>query len=439
MELEILPEYTFVLQAVTTGPATLFVTGKAGTGKSTLVDYLVSNLENCAVVAPTAIAALNVGGTTIHSFFGLPPRTFNTDEAGHPKRENKDVMRALKVLIVDEVSMVTPDMVDAMSNTLRAVRGKSMPFGGVSVVFVGDLLQLPPVINDHAIGEYYAHHYRSPYFYSAICFAQTNLMPVELTKVFRQKDTKFVEALDRLRTGTNPAEVLPMFNSRAGKKPEPGSLNLMTTNANVQAMNTRELCRLPTPLMTYEGECYGEFEANASRLPAPKTLQLKVGAQVLFVRNDTQGQWVNGTIGEVVELEENEIRVKIFEDGRQVQVGREEWKQMRYTYNQKLKRIEHEEVGEYVQFPLTLGWAVTIHKSQGMTLNSVHIDMGRGAFCTGQTYVALSRCRTLDGITLCRCLALSDIQVDGRVAEFYRQMAAVASGEALNAMPVALG
>jgi len=428
--IEVLPEYTFILESVKARKPAIFVTGKAGTGKSTFIGYIMSQVARSVVVAPTAIAALNVGGVTIHSFFGIPPRTLNSDEIAKPKPELINVIKNLDVLIVDEVSMVTPDIVDCINNTLRAIGKKDQPFGGVPVVFVGDLLQLPPVIG-RDVGTYYSQHYNTPNFYSAQVFQQVDIIPVELTKVFRQTDLEFIKALDCIRVGEGHQHVLSLFNARCGLPAGPAALNLVATNAAAQEVNDRELSKIDKPLKSYKSSSVGNFDTGASRLPAPEQLNLKVGSHVIFLKNEKDRAWVNGTLGQVVELRDTVIMVRILSTGDQVAVGRETWEKLQYRYDSKKKRIEAQKIGTFTQFPLALGWAVTIHKSQGMTLDAAHIDMGRGAFCTGQTYVALSRCRTLEGLTFNQRLTMADIKVDGRVVDFYRQLrAAAASVEA---------
>jgi ATP-dependent DNA helicase PIF1 len=423
-DIEILPEYQFILKAIENKCPAIFVTGKAGTGKSTLIRFLTSKIKRSAVVAPTAIAAINVGGSTIHSFFGIPPRTINPDESFNPKQHIIPVIENLDALIIDEVSMVGPDLVDCINNSLINVRRISSAFGGIPIVFVGDILQLPPVVDDKEVGVYYTHRYESPYFYSADIFKKIDILPIELTKVFRQKDSNFIKALDRIRTNQSYLESVELINQTCYREKQENnekSLYLVPTNAAAKSINTGRLDQLKAKLVTYDATITGDINAGKYRFPAPDRLQLKESAMVIFLKNN-KPFWLNGTLGEVIRLKKEYIQVKILESGNIVSVSRETWKKLRYRYNYEERRIETEVTGTFTQFPLSLGWAITIHKSQGMTLDSVCIDLGRGAFCSGQTYVALSRCRTLEGITLKRPISLSDVKVDASIIEVYRKL-----------------
>jgi ATP-dependent DNA helicase PIF1 len=423
-DIDVLPEYQFILKAIQNKCPAIFVTGRAGTGKSTLIRYLTANIKRSAVVAPTAIAAMNVDGCTIHSFFGLPSRTINPDEVFNPKKHILPVIENLDVLIVDEVSMVSPDLVDCMNNSLMKVRNSGLPFGGIPVVFVGDILQLPPVVADREVGIYYSHRYDSQYFYSAEIFKKVDIFPLELTKVFRQSDLLFIDALDRIRINSNHRESVELLNRtciKSNSSVNDNSLHLVPTNAAAKSINDGKLEEIKTDIVSYDALYGGEIESGKIRFPAPDKLNVKEGARVIFVKN-CKPLWLNGTLGEILHLETDSIKVKIKETGNIVSVGRETWKKIRYSYNYDGRRIENEEIGSFTQFPLTLGWAITIHKSQGMTLDSVRIDLGRGAFCTGQTYVALSRCRTLNGITLARPLSMRDVKADTSVIEFYKKL-----------------
>lgn len=421
---EVLPEYTFLLEALRRGVPAFFVTGKAGTGKSTMIRYLRSKLDRCAVVAPTAIAAENLGGQTIHSFFGIPPRALNPDEAITPSKHMRPVIENLGALIVDEVSMVGPDLIDCMDQTMQKVRGSSEPFGGVPLILVGDVLQLPPVVNDKEVGIYFSHCYESAYFYSAKVFAGMEIFPVELRRVFRQEDEGFIEALDAIRTGVDKKAALELFNRHCLQDFEEQGHDatcLVPTNAIAKSINDNHLGLLDEDLHTFDAIYSGELKKGSPRFQAPDRLQLKVGAKVIFVRNK-RPSWLNGTLGEIVAIEADKLTVRIQETGNILNVSRESWKKYKYRYNYETSRIEYTEVGTFTQFPLTLGWAITIHKSQGMTMDQVRIDLGHGAFCTGQTYVALSRCRTMAGITLSRRISEQDVKVDESIIEFYKKL-----------------
>lgn len=421
--IEVLPEYKFVLEAIRGGCPAIFVTGRAGTGKSTLIRFLTEQIENCAVVAPTALAAINVYGSTIHSFFSIPLRTLNPDEAFDPRRQMVPVIEVLGVLVIDEVSMVPPDLIDCISNTLKKVRRDPRPFGGVPVVFVGDLLQLPPVVSDPEVAQYYTDRYRSPYFFSADVFHETELVPIELTKVFRQSGREFVDMLDRIRLNDNHRDAVAKINRDCYRDKEPNSapaLFLVPTNATAKAINTQNLEGLHAPLRVFDAIVEGRFDQR-DRFQAPHRLEIKECAQIIFVKNN-KPYWVNGTLGRIIQIEGDRLRIEIDRTRNTVSVDRAIWEKIQYEYDHNEKRIVSKVVGSFKQFPIALGWAITIHKSQGMTLDSVRIDLGRGAFCSGQTYVALSRCRTLEGISLDKPISMGDVKADEMILEFYKRL-----------------
>lgn len=421
--IEVLPAYEFVLKAVENKYPAIFVTGRAGTGKSTIVRFLCEKISKSAVVAPTGIAAINVQGQTIHSFFNIPPRPINPEEVFEPIKRIAPVMKNLDVLIIDEISMVTPDLIDCINNSLKKFLRNSQPFGGVPVVFVGDLLQLPPVITDRKVALYYTHRYNSPYFFSADVFKETEIFPVELTKVFRQEDKEFIDLLDSIRTNINVGNAVMRINQSCLHKEKSHfgfSLNLVPTNAAAESINKRELDGLSSALYQFKAEIQGHYRDNRRRrFPAPDLLEIKEGAQVLFVKNNFP-YWVNGTVGTVVNINDGFLKVRIQEND--VSVQREEWGEFEYQYNAEEGMIEQVQVGSFTQFPLALGWAITIHKSQGMTLDSVNIDMGNSAFATGQTYVALSRCRSLQGISLESEISEKDVKADETILKFYERL-----------------
>jgi hypothetical protein len=424
-DIEVLPEYEFVLQSIKSEAPAIFVTGKAGTGKSTLIRYLKANLPRCAVVAPTAIAAINIQGATIHSFFSIPPRVINPEEVFEPSKHMTPVIKNLEVLIVDEVSMVSPNLIDCINNSLRAIHKNDKPFGGIRVVFVGDILQLPPVISDKEVGLYFTHRYESPYFYSAEVFKTTQILPVELKKVFRQQDPAFIELLDSIRTNRNAGDAISRINEKCHGNDAPmddKALYLVPTNRAAAYLNDQKLRTLPGESSTYNAIIEGNLDPTKFNFPAPEKLTLKPGARVIFVRNHSGHLWINGTLGEVAGVSDDRISVKLIETGNIVSVGREKWERIRYDYNRAERKIETETIGSYSQFPLNLGWAITIHKSQGMTLSSICVDLGGGAFCAGQTYVALSRCKTLQGIRLKKPIMPNDVKVDPAIIEFYKRL-----------------
>jgi ATP-dependent DNA helicase PIF1 len=423
-EIDVLPEYEFIFQALEVGCPSIFVTGKAGTGKSTLIQWLCQKLEGCAVVAPTAIAAVNVQGDTIHSFFGLPPSHVDPSDSFHPKDKVRLVLENIKFLVVDEVSMVLPNIVDVMSNILKSVRRNDLPFGGVPTIFIGDLLQLPPVVSTQEEVVYFSHRYKTHHFFSADIFKDQKIIPVHLTKVRRQSDEEFINALNHIRMNNDYREHVALFNRRCFRdKPadtEPG-IYLVPTNAAAKKINTQRLDRLPGDVRVYEAVITGRLPANKWKLNVPDSLELKVGAKVIFLKNH-KPQWINGDLGEVVGLEDEYIRVKKNNSDNVLMVSKETWYKYKYTYDYLTKKIEREEVGSFRQLPVSLGWAITIHKSQGLTLEHLTLDLGSGAFCEGQTYVALSRAKTIDGITLAKPISMNDVKVDHLVLEFYRRI-----------------
>ena len=423
-QIEVLPEYKFVLEAIKEECPAIFVTGRAGTGKSTLVRFLSNKIPNCAVVAPTALAAINVHGSTIHSFFNMPPRILNPDDVFEPWPQIVPVIECLDALVVDEVSMVRPDLVDCINNSLKKSRRDSRPFGGVPLIFIGDLLQLPPVVSDQEAIEYYTDRYRTPYFFSADIFSKVQLIPIELTRVFRQKDQEFVDLLERIRLNDNHRKAVARINRECFRDREPNnapSLFLVPTNAASKSINTKKLDTLKKTLWKFDAIVEGNFNQNKDQFQAPYRLEIKEGAQILFVKNN-RPHWLNGTLGRVVNIKDDLLQIQLLDTGNTVNVERATWDKIRYEYDPAEKRIISRVVGSFKQFPITLGWAITIHKSQGMTLDSVRIDLGGGAFCSGQTYVALSRCKTLKGISLDRPISMRDVKADSTILDFYERL-----------------
>ena len=421
-EIEAIPEYKRALEAVLEKEGALFVTGKAGTGKSTLIKYLSSRLEDCVVLAPTAAAAINAGGDTIHSFFNLPARHIDPGEKLRLNPKSKDVVKYLKALIVDEASMVTPNIVDVIDILLRRYRKNDEPFGGVSVVFVGDLLQLPPVVSTHEERIYFSERYPTQFFYSADVFLRTEIIPINLTRVRRQEDNEFIEALGFVREGVDTGRAVSYFNTNCLKSHADldNPMWLVATNAAAHSINAKKLAGLAGDTKTYKADVTGDAPASKWRLPVPEVLELKVGAKVVFLRNNKQKGWINGDTGVVVSIGSDTLLVRHDSGGEALEVERMGWERYQYTYDEENKKIDKEEIGRFSQFPVSLGWAVTIHKSQGMTLESAVVDLGSGAFSDGQTYVALSRCRRVEGLRLARNLTPRDIRVNKEALEFYR-------------------
>lgn len=422
VDLEITPEFQHTLDVLENTTDSLFITGKAGTGKSTLLKYYQSTTgKNVVVLAPTGIAALNVGGQTINSIFKLPPRLLQeTDVQYHKKLV--PLLNKLDMLILDEVSMVRADLMDAIDYSLRIHRNSNQPFGGVQMVFFGDLYQLPPVVRSTTLAKYFSDYYPNPYFYSAKVFKQCKFKTVELQKVFRQRDPNFISLLNKVRQGTLTSPELEKINERANTRnlTLPGSLTvtLASTNQIADNKNHRMLSNLNSVGFSYEATVEGIF--NDKNYPTDYLLNLRVGAQVMMIKNDKQKRWVNGTLGKVVGLTPDEIFVEI--DGIEFNIKREVWEDIEYRYDYRKKEIISKVKGSFWQFPIKLAWAVTIHKSQGKTFDNVVIDLGSGAFAHGQAYVALSRCKTLEGIYLTNPIRAKDIIVDTEVTKFMRDI-----------------
>lgn len=391
----------------------LFVTGRAGTGKSTLLRALrdMITVPN-VVVAPTGLAAVTAGGQTIHSFFGFPPKLIQSSDIRRSR--NGGIMRRLQILIIDEVSMVRSDLMHAIDLSLRLNRGRPRePFGGVRLLLFGDLHQLPPIVRLGEEAEYLQDAHGGPFFFSIEALregAGTTLL--ELGEVFRQRDEALLDVLDRIREGTAEEEDLRGLNARVlpiRTLAEGDPYVILTpTNAAAHRINSAFLDALPGRGATFEAKVTGEF--NASAHPTDTALTLKAGAKVMMLRNDPDARWVNGTIGRVARLEDSKAFVTI--EGREHEVEPASWENRRYAYDKSAEKIVETVAGTFKQLPLRLAWALTIHKSQGLTLDKVYIDLGRGTFAHGQAYVALSRCRTLDGLTLARALKPSDIMFD---------------------------
>ncbi|TAN60580.1 AAA family ATPase [bacterium] len=395
----------------------LFITGKAGTGKSTLLKYFKANTgKKIIVLAPTGVAAINVGGQTIHSFFRLPPKIIQKDAIS--RLRDKSLIENLEMVIIDEVSMVRSDLMDGIDYALRLNRGRmKTPFGGVQMVFFGDLYQLSPVVESET-RELLEERYPSPYFFSAKVFNDCNIRSIELSTIYRQKDSSFMELLNRVRNKDHTKEDLDILNKRVkkdiavSKKDE--TVILTTTNSLANTINQERLSELPGKEITYEAVASGKFEE--SMYPTDTSLKLKKGARVILIKNDPARQWVNGTLAEVVALSKDSIVVDI--SGRACDVPIVKWQKIEYSYNEDEDKIEDDVVGTFTQYPIKLAWAITIHKSQGQTFDKVIIDLGRGAFTHGQLYVALSRCTCLDGIRFKRPVTRSDIIFDPRIYEF---------------------
>ena len=414
----------------------VFVTGKAGTGKSTLLEHIRLHTERrIIVVAPTGISAINVNGDTIHSFFGLKPG-FEKDEAMSMRIDEKKAakFRRIKTIAIDEISMVRADLLDAIDIVLRRSRKIEKPFGGVQMVFFGDLYQLPPVITARDRDKFFA-EYESPYFFDATVFrgqgdmfsAGFELKVIELKKIYRQKDMKFIDVLNAVRDNSMSDQHMKTLNSRCDNNFVPKDsdkyIYLMTTNAQAALINTEKLKQLKADEKIFIADKKGDVARNL--FPNDEVINLSVGAQVMFISNDSERRWVNGTIGKIIDIYEKlnhetgqmEPVVRVEKtDGKTVDVKKHTWDISRYVFMGG--EFQRQNLGSYEQIPMKLAWAITIHKSQGKTFEKVIIDLGSGSFAHGQTYVALSRCTSLEGLVLKKPITKASIIMDRRVQNF---------------------
>lgn len=412
-------EQAAVFELIENSRENIFVTGRAGTGKSTLLNHLSWNTDKQIVIAaPTGVAALNVGGQTIHSLFRLPIGVI-ADQVIDQVPELRKLLNTIDTLVIDEVSMVNADLLDAIDRSLRQARQKPFTaFGGVQVVLFGDPYQLAPVPGDADERAYFTDQYRSMWFFDAKVWQETELRIFELTTIHRQHEAEFKFMLNAVRHGMVTAEIAERLNDTGAREaPTDGTITLATRNDTVNRINAAALARLPGVVKTAKADITGEFGGRS--FPAEESLQLKVGARVMFLRNDSVGEggqrWVNGTVGTVTKIAST-VFVEV--DGEVHEVQPTIWEKFKYTYSASTKTLKKEIVAEFTQFPLRLAWAVTIHKSQGKTYDRAIVDLGAGTFSAGQTYVALSRLTQLDGLYLSRPLRPGDIRVDPDVQRF---------------------
>lgn len=401
----------------------IFLTGKAGTGKSTLLDFFRKNTEKKLVVlAPTGVSAVNVDGETIHAFFGFKPG-FELPEAKKlSKPKNPSLYKRIETIVIDEISMVRADLLDAMDIFLRNVRKNPEPFGGVQMIFIGDLYQLPPVLTTHDKKIFFEEYgYTGVYFFDAqVCNRDDFFLEfLELKKIYRQSDRDFINLLNAVRDNTIGYEQIKELNKTTDvnffPERDSGFISLCTTNKDANHINEKNLEEILLPEYFSEGRVDGKVQKN--QFPAEELLILKEGAQVIFLNNDSERRWVNGSLGKVVFIDRDEDILEVEVNGKVHNIEPHSWEISKYVM--KAGNLDREILGSFTQFPLKLAWAITIHKSQGKTFDNVLIDFGRGTFAHGQAYVALSRCRSVEGMVMRRNIRKNDVKMDIRIQKFF--------------------
>ena len=418
--LTLTPDFQDALSRMENSTDALFITGRAGTGKSTLLHlFRQQTRKKTVVLAPTGLAAINIGGQTIHSFFLLPPKLITPDQVRKNHRQMK-LIQSLDTVVIDEISMVRADVLQAIDLSLKMHRESVLPFGGVQMIFFGDVFQLPPVVQ-RDVADYFQQHYGGAYFFNAPAYSEIAPERIELQQVFRQSgDDSFLYLLNALRDQSYTSDDLTILNQRVGASIEVDdkhpAITLCSRVQTAEEINLSHLQLLKTREYEFKAAVEGQF--NDEVAPADTSLRLKKGAQVMLLNNDGGKRWVNGTLATIAHLDSDEVWVKVDDDVYPLQPVT--WEKFAYAFDATAGKITETVQGSFSQYPLKLAWAMTIHKAQGKTFDRVTIDLGSGAFTHGQTYVALSRCRTLDGISLRQPIRPRDIMLDQDVVEFYR-------------------
>ncbi len=421
-DFDLTPEKEEIINILENTNSNVFLTGKAGTGKSNFLKYFrATTNKNVVVLAFTGVAALNVQGQTIHSFFKFHPQT-TMDSIRKRSKDDAEIYKNIDIIIIDEISMVRADLLDFIDRFMRLNgRDKYQVFGGTQVLAIGDLFQIPPIVNSDE-KRFFTEVYRSPYFFDAHSYQLANFITKELSEMYRQdkkKQSNFIRTLDNIRTCSFSQKDIDLINTRVDysyqKPSDKFVISLVPTNSKAEAINMNELNKLLSTAHVYKGIITGQFKEK--NLPTAKKLILKEGAQIMLLNNDSDGRWVNGDIVKVVKTGYDYVRV-LFDDGHLDDVRSIKRDAIKFIFNEEEQKIESEIVGSFTQLPIKLAWAITIHKGQGKTFERVHIDFGSGIFASGQAYVALSRCRTLEGISLTSPLKASYIFTDYRIKEF---------------------
>lgn len=424
MEIEVTEQFRQAINLIEQGKRNVFITGRAGTGKSTLLRYLRTvTSRKTVVLAPTGVSALNVQGQTIHSFFRFKPDITADKVKKVIRSEKNNIYQKLDTIIIDEISMVRADLLDCVDRFMQVNCSKRLPFGGKQMLFFGDPYQLPPVITPNE-KKIFRGKYKTGYFFSAAVMENISFDILELDRIFRQKDAGFIEILNAIRNKTVTEDMLTVLNGRYMPSFEPEEesfyISLTTRNSAALSINETRLAKLPGREHLFEAQVRGKFEQSA--YPTDELLRVKENAQVMLLNNDSRKRWVNGSIGRIITvIPENDTILVQLEKGEVVDVTPHEWDIFRYTYNPDADKIETEQVGYFKQYPLRLSWAVTIHKAQGKTFDNVILDIGAGAFTPGQVYVGLSRCVSLDGLVLKKKIRKNDVFIDLNVVKFMTQ------------------